>query len=473
MSAKSMIFSSASLFILIALAGTAPARDFQRSYRVPAGGSIRIRNVSGDINITGYDGSTVNVSATIDGSTRNMVRIEDDSSGRGVDIAVRYPNNYGNCDASVRFQIEVPRSISFDFDDLGSVSGDITISDVAGRFHVSTVSGYVHAAGVSGSISAKSVSGDVQAELVDVRGSDDMRFTTVSGNVTFSVPASAAAVVEMTSLSGSLSTDFPLHIQSERFTSRKSCSGQIGSGGRHLHVSTVSGSICLRRLYSSQTGKVRIYFERPESSDWRRRDVDENRWVILADSASSFSNQGSGSDVDRARSVRDRVGGNLIWFVRDGREYIITDPAAIRIAQEVVAAPREEKDLESDLGAEQAVLARDRARLNGRQPETHDELRRLNDELHRIQNSMKHAASDEDLAELQERLSDVQSRISELREREREERINEIERQSEVAAQLNRARNEQSRLLAIGTRDLNAMLDKAVENGLARPAPQR
>jgi hypothetical protein len=470
MSAKLVIFSAASFLALIAFSGAAWARDFQRSYQLPAGGTIRIRNVSGDINITGYDGSTVNVSGTIEGSTRNMVRIEDSSSGRAVDIVVRYPNN-GNCDASVRFQVQVPRSISYDFEDLASVSGDITISDVAGRLHISTVSGGVHAAGVSGSISAKSVSGDVQAELVDVRGGDDMRFNTVSGNVTFTVPGSAGATVEMTSLSGSLSTDFPLHIQTERFTSRKTCTGQIGNGGRRVHVTTVSGSICLRRLYSAKSGKMEIYFERPEPSEWRRPSFDDNRWVILAGSSTSFSNQGPGADVDRARSVRERIGGNLIWFIRDNREYIITDPAAIRIAQDVLAAPREEKDLESDLQAEQAVLARDRARLNGRQPETRDELRDLTEQLHRIQSSMKHATSDEDLADLQSRLSDIQSRIEELRERDREERFSQNERESEVASQLNRARNEQSRLLAIGIRDLNAMLDKAVENGLARPAP--
>ena len=60
LSIRLMIFS-----LLIALAGfTASAQDFQRSFNLGAGGSVSVRNVSGNVVVNGYDGQAVVVTAT-------------------------------------------------------------------------------------------------------------------------------------------------------------------------------------------------------------------------------------------------------------------------------------------------------------------------------------------------------------------------------------------------------------------------
>lgn len=247
MSAKVVLFVVGSFLLAGLTAGTAAAQDFQKSYPLPAGGSIRIANISGDVTVTGYDGTTVNVTGTIEGSTPDVIQIVDRSSANTVDVGVHYPNNCHNCDASVQFQVQVPRSVSYEFDRLRSISGDVTVSNVTGRVDASTVSGSVRMTGITGGANGKSVSGDVEADLADSLGTDDMHFTTVSGSVTVTLPSSASANVEMSSFSGGLSTDFPLQIQKEQFTSHQSASGQIGAGGRRVHMSSVSGSISLKQ----------------------------------------------------------------------------------------------------------------------------------------------------------------------------------------------------------------------------------
>src|ERR1044072_3653822 len=47
------------LVLCAAAAVSATAQDFQKTYELVAGGSVKIANVSGDVNLTGYEGSAV------------------------------------------------------------------------------------------------------------------------------------------------------------------------------------------------------------------------------------------------------------------------------------------------------------------------------------------------------------------------------------------------------------------------------
>jgi hypothetical protein len=232
----------------VALAATAAAQDFQKSYQLAAGGSIRIGNISGDVAVTGYDGNAVVVTGTKQGPDKEIVQIEDRSTGNSVDVTIRYPRHCNDCNASVQFQVQVPRSISYNFTGIHSISGDVNVTGVTGRLNASTVSGTVHVTDVVGSVSAKSVSGDVDVQISRLEGTDDMSFSTVSGSVTARLPAGLDANVEMSSFSGSIDTSFPIQIQEDRFTSGHRANGQIGSGSRRLRMSTMSGNLSLRQL---------------------------------------------------------------------------------------------------------------------------------------------------------------------------------------------------------------------------------
>jgi len=245
MNTKLIRFSIATALAALALAATASAQDFQKTYRIGAGGQIRIGNVSGDVLVTGYDGDSVVVTATKKGRDRDRIEVEDRSGTANVDIGVKYPKNC-NCDASIRFEVQVPRSVKYDFDQIASVSGDVRVGGVTGRLNASAVSGDVHITDVSGSVNASSVSGDVQVEINRLDGSDDMKFNTVSGDVSVMLPGSLDADVDMSSFSGSIKTDFAIEVRSERYGSRNSARAKLGDGSRRLKMSSVSGDLSLR-----------------------------------------------------------------------------------------------------------------------------------------------------------------------------------------------------------------------------------
>ncbi|HEV2750413.1 MAG TPA: DUF4097 family beta strand repeat-containing protein, partial [Gemmatimonadales bacterium] len=74
---------------------------------------------------------------------------------------------------------------------------------------------------------------------------DALDFATVNGGITLDLPANLSTEVKASTVNGEIETDFPLTITG-RFGPRR-LNGTIGSGGRRLALSTVNGSIRLRK----------------------------------------------------------------------------------------------------------------------------------------------------------------------------------------------------------------------------------
>jgi hypothetical protein len=228
----------------LALAATAAAQDFQKSSVIRGGGQISVSNISGTIKVTGYSGSSIEVKAYKTGRDKDLVKVEDTSAGDRIELKASYPRDC-NCDASINFELLVPAQVSYDFKSLNSVSGNIEITGVRGSVKTATVSGGVAARGVTGNVSASSVSGNVDAEISAYEGSDDMKFTSVSGSVRVVAPAALSATVEMSSLSGTLDTNFPIAVQTEKYGPGRKVNAQLGNGQNKLKISTVSGNVAL------------------------------------------------------------------------------------------------------------------------------------------------------------------------------------------------------------------------------------
>jgi len=241
---RAFVFSALSGTLLLAIAASAAAQDFQKSYKLGAGSQIRLGTVSGDVIVTAYDGDAVIVKATKEGRDRDQVEIEDRSTGNNIDIGVRYPKQC-NCDASVKIEAQVPRSTSFRFDHISSVSGNVQVTGVTGQLKASAVSGDVHVTNVSGSVSASSVSGDVQVNIDRLEGTDDMKFSSVSGDVNVKLPSSLDAQVEISSMSGDIKNDFGIEVEQAKYGPHRSARRTLGAGARHLKMSSVSGSLSL------------------------------------------------------------------------------------------------------------------------------------------------------------------------------------------------------------------------------------
>lgn len=253
------------LLVCVAAASAASAQDFQRSYELGAGGTVSITNVSGDVVLKGYDGAAVVVEGRREGRDREQVEVEDTSTPGRVSLRAKYPRNC-NCDASIRFEVRVPRSANISFDKISTASGnltaegfagrvrlqtasgDVSVRGVGGEIHASSASGTVRVSEASGTVNASTASGDVEVELTRLEGDGDMRFSSASGDVRVRVPASIGAHVKMSTASGSVETNFPLEVKTNEHGPGSRAEGQLGSGTRSLKLSSASGNVSLKSI---------------------------------------------------------------------------------------------------------------------------------------------------------------------------------------------------------------------------------
>lgn len=236
------------------------SRDFRWSKSLPAGQWVRIHNVSGDVKVTAVDGDRVDIVGIRRGGgafDEDDVRVDVHEGRDGVTVCALWGSDSW-CDdrgshieshgegrrrrGSVDFEVRLPRRLKLS---ANSVSGDVEVTGTGDELRAGSVSGNVRLERVRApAVSARSVSGDVHADIEALTGQGDLRFTSVSGDVSLQLPRSLDADFTMKTVSGELDSDFQLTLQGGM--SRRTLSGRIGRGGRELYLTTVSGDVRLR-----------------------------------------------------------------------------------------------------------------------------------------------------------------------------------------------------------------------------------
>ena len=246
--------AAVALTVISALPALAQDDTWTWRKTLPAGQTIEIRGVIGDITASAAAGDVVEVVAhktSRDGAV-SEVRIEAVERAGGVTICALYDpddeclsdehsrsNNRHN-DTKVDFEVRVPRGIVLDAQTIigrveaSGLSADVRASSVTGNVHIST----------AGLAEASSVSGSITARMGRADWKDDLSFSTVSGDIRLEFPA-LDADVSLSTISGQLSSDWDIAVQK---TGRGRVRGTVGKGGRALSLSTVSGDVELRKI---------------------------------------------------------------------------------------------------------------------------------------------------------------------------------------------------------------------------------
>jgi len=237
------------------------AQDFHWAGTVAAGKRLEIKGVSGDIHAIFGGGNQVEVNARKSGhrSDPDDVKIEVVPYEDGVTICAVYPtgrrarrenscdngahwnSNSDNNDVEVDFTVTVPAGVIFSGQ---TVNGDVEAVGLRGDVEASSVNGSVRVS-TTGLAEASTVNGSVEATLGRSDWSGSAQFTTVNGGITLTLPANLSAEVRAETVNGDFDTDFPLTVTG-KFGPRR-MRGTIGNGGRMLELTTVNGSIKLRK----------------------------------------------------------------------------------------------------------------------------------------------------------------------------------------------------------------------------------
>jgi len=241
-------------------AGTAQAQDFNWRGRIGSGGELEIKGINGDIHAIASSGNEVRVSAVKSGrkSDPDEVEVQVIEHDGGITICAVYPAarraqpnecrhgsggrmNVRDNDVKVDFTVEVPPGVVLV---ARTVNGKVEAEDLRGDIRAYSVNGDIDVS-TSGVAEAKTVNGAIHARFNGGDSSRNLEFETVNGLITLEIGDEFNADVRAATVNGGISTDFPLTVQG-RFGPKR-ISGTIGKGGRTLALSTVNGSIEIRR----------------------------------------------------------------------------------------------------------------------------------------------------------------------------------------------------------------------------------
>jgi DUF4097 and DUF4098 domain-containing protein YvlB len=234
--------------------------DFHWQKTLPAGSTVSIHNLSGDVRVTASTGADVEIVGIKHGNRRYFddVTLEVVETSSGITVCSMFKDADMECtehglrvhdgdrdhDLDIDIEVRMPKSLRVD---AHSVSGDVNIAGAEGEVRGSSVSGDVEMDHLrANAVKASSVSGDIKVDIDALTGAGALSFSSVSGDVTVTLPQGLDADVSMRSVSGELDTDFQLTLNG-RMDSR-ALEARIGKGGRPLDVRTVSGDVRLRSL---------------------------------------------------------------------------------------------------------------------------------------------------------------------------------------------------------------------------------
>lgn len=244
-------FAGALATAVLALLTAFPAQaevtqDFHKTVSLSADGTVSVTNINGNVDVTGWDRNEVQIDAVKTASDQQRLdnlKIEVNATSSSVDIETRFPEHtFNNNPGSVHYTLHVPHNARID--KINLVNGSLTAQKLTGEIDANLVNGKVQASDLMGEADLATVNGTIEATYNSLKDVREIKLKSVNGTVNLTLPPSPNADVDASAVNGSISTDFPLTVKGH-FVG-KSMSGTLGSGGVHIELNNVNGSIHLQ-----------------------------------------------------------------------------------------------------------------------------------------------------------------------------------------------------------------------------------
>lgn len=234
--------------------------DFSWEGRIPRGRWLYVRNLNGAIRVDHASGDKAAVTAEkkVRRGSGDDVRIEVKKLANDDVLICAIWNENTTCDedgyrtrgndgwnrrneVSVEFTVHLPDGVKLVS---SSINGGIQIDGATSEVDASTVNGSITAYSTGGPVRATTVNGGIEVRMRDI-GTEDLDFETVNGSIDIELPADLNAELDMRTVNGRVTSDFPLTITGR--INPRHIRATIGKGGRRLKVSTVNGSVEIRK----------------------------------------------------------------------------------------------------------------------------------------------------------------------------------------------------------------------------------
>lgn len=132
--------------------------------------------------------------------------------------------------------------------DVTTGNGELEIDGATGPVRASTGNGRVYVGTSTGPVNARTGNGEIDVRMRELRGTEDMVFTTGNGAVTVTLPANYSGEIDASTGHGEFRSDFEIRIMGR--LNPRHVRGMIGdsTSGRSIRMRTGNGRLELRKL---------------------------------------------------------------------------------------------------------------------------------------------------------------------------------------------------------------------------------
>ena len=196
-----------------------------------------------------------------------------------------------------------------------------------------------------------------------------------------------------------------------------------------------------------------------------------------------FNGEWSSSSRDDISKARKMAHGKFLWFEREGKAYIVEDPA---LMAQIEAMNKPMQDLgkqmgelgrqQHELGKQQEAMAQNRPTARIPTPDISNEMNELNAAVTRLQAKKGSTVSEEELAEVENRIGELQGKLGAL-----QGQLGRMQgkfgaeqgrlggQQGRLGAEQGRMGREMGRMARENNEKIRTIIDESLKNGKAKP----
>jgi predicted membrane protein len=239
----------------------------QQDYRIKVENTkdsrLSLEDFRGELPIEGYAGDEIVISTKGEGhwnetperakGLKPIYGGGTDNTGLGLEVVKDGKSIHVHCLLGITqshpdYKIKVPENIYLKIKNECAGGGAIKVENMKGEIEINSCHSIL-LKNVSGPLVLSNISGSIEVAFKELNKDKPISIASVSGEVDITLPANAPVDLEMSTVSGSMYSDFDL--QTEKNGMRKVGGGgvnyKLNGGGTSLQLHTVSGNIYLRK----------------------------------------------------------------------------------------------------------------------------------------------------------------------------------------------------------------------------------
>lgn len=209
--------------------------------------SMSIDILSARIEVIGEERKDVSLSVTLSGGRRKIVTPSGAKTlaggGGGLEISERDNRLSIESDGPpdrVAIVARVPRRAQLNLSTTNE--GEIVVRDIVGDLQLENINGPITATNITGSVIAESVNKPITVGLAAVAAGGATSLSSLNGDITLTLPASARAELHLDSARGEIVSDFELDVKpSKPLIERNETRGGVSVRMENVVVATLNG----------------------------------------------------------------------------------------------------------------------------------------------------------------------------------------------------------------------------------------